>query len=456
MTTEVVEVLNEKPQDYATERKASAKSEDSTVVSEDIVLENGKQLKVSHAPKRNASSWTAFVNVVCAVAGAGALGIPHAVQQCGWCGIILLALAHIMAGYSGVVLIKCLYYKGNEYRLSSYQEVGEHAFGKIGKYLTIVFNCTIQLGAPILYLILSGTNFQLLLGPLGVPVSMKAWVFILTGTIAVPFVLTKTMKEVAILSLFGVLATAVTVVVVMIVSSVEYGLQTEHAEHAFLIPARLPIALSTFAFAYGGNVIYPHVEGTMAKPKQWTCTFNLGLMLVSVLYFGVAIPSYLAYGNATANPVYNNLPAAWPRTVAIIFITAHVLLATPLFLTSFALEVEGGLNINRVRYSARKELLLRATVRILTILLCATIAVVIPYFENVMELMGSVAQGAIVFIFPLLFYVKLYGWRSFRWYELLWIAIAVAIGTAGSVIGMIDAVHGLIAAIKADSHSGLV
>ncbi|KAL1924330.1 uncharacterized protein VTP21DRAFT_7365 [Calcarisporiella thermophila] len=422
----------------------------SSIISDDGDAEHGRKLpRTGEETVRDASTWTAYVNIVCAVAGSGALGVPHAVEQSGWAGFALLILAHAMAAYSGVALIRCLYYKGAEFRLGSYMEVGEHAFGKIGKYLVTFFYFIILIGTPTLYLILAGGNFAQLLSHVGVGLSEKAWTFILAAVMAVPFILTKTMKEVAVLSIFGVLTTTVTIVIVVVVA-----IQTQitdppaNISHERIVPSNLPIALATFAFGYGGNVVYPHIEGTMRKPSHWAATFNISLVTVTILYLLVGIPSYYVYGQTTRSPVYNNLPEQAPRTVAVIFITMHVLLATPLYLTSFALEIERIFKIDRVHRTAKLEFLLRAAVRTVTIVVCAVIAAVVPYFDNVMSLLGAAGQGAVVFIFPILFYVKLYGWRNIRWYELVWCALALLIGLAGAVIGSVDAVKGLIVAVN--------
>ncbi|KAL1916571.1 uncharacterized protein VTP21DRAFT_5762 [Calcarisporiella thermophila] len=443
-------VTNEKINEY-TREVASRKS--SSTTSDVVVMEEGKP-SAAHGHERTASTWTAYVNIVCAVAGTGALGIPQAVEKSGWFGIGLLALAHIMTAYSGVILIKCLYYKGPEHRLSTFQDVGEHAFGKVGRYLTIVPNYIMLLGAPIIFLVLSGSNFNTLLTPLGVTIGYRAWVFIISGAVAVPYILTKTMKEVAILSLFGAFATVVTVVVVMTMSSIDFAKHVHEPKYLPINPSSLPIALSTFAFAYGGNVIYPHVESTMRRPEKWSMTYNIALITVSVLYFGIAIPAYLAYGGIVKNPVYDNILPGWPRTVAIVFITAHVLLAIPLFLTSFALEMEKLLRIDRQHRTARMEFFLRAILRIVIIAFCAVIAVVVRFFDSIMEILGSVAQGALIFVIPVLFYVKLYGWRKFSWLELAWCAFIIVVGLFSAVIGTIDAVRGLVTKIQAEG-SGL-
>jgi amino acid permease len=46
---------------------------------------------------KQGSSFTAFFNVVCVVAGTGALGLPYALAQGGWIGLFILGLSWILS-----------------------------------------------------------------------------------------------------------------------------------------------------------------------------------------------------------------------------------------------------------------------------------------------------------------------------------------------------------------------
>lgn len=84
-------------------------------------------------------------------------------------------------------------------RLSGFPEIGYEAFGKVGRALVLTFNYTLLLTTPVLYLILAGDNLAALLQPLHVPLTMKAWVWILTVAVCIPFIMVKNMKEVAVM-----------------------------------------------------------------------------------------------------------------------------------------------------------------------------------------------------------------------------------------------------------------
>jgi vesicular inhibitory amino acid transporter len=65
-----------------------------------------------NAPAGKATNFQAYVNVVSVLAGAGTLGLPSALRDAGWIGLVILALACGMAILANQKLIKCLYYDG--------------------------------------------------------------------------------------------------------------------------------------------------------------------------------------------------------------------------------------------------------------------------------------------------------------------------------------------------------
>lgn len=105
---------------------------------------------------------TAYFNVVCVVAGTGTLGLPKAFAIGGWLGILILLLAYVMAVYSGIILIRCLYYKPGT-RLHDYKSVGTAAFGTIGYIVASILHFLNLFGCPALYLVLAAGNMHQLL-----------------------------------------------------------------------------------------------------------------------------------------------------------------------------------------------------------------------------------------------------------------------------------------------------
>lgn len=359
----------------------------------------------------------------------------------GWIGVGILILSLIMSVYTAILLMKCLYYNG-KYRLSSYQEVGRHAFGRPGLIAVWFFHTSIVIGAPVMYLILAGTEMQGLVN--NSAINDKAWIWICAAIVAVPFVSMKTLKEVAVMSVFGALATVVLVIVAVRGSIVDLN-NPQYADvtHDNVVLAHLPLTVASISICFGGNVVYMHVEEAMRYPKSWNRVVAAALATCSVLYIATAVPGYLTYGSMAKSPILENLPKDTMTKVGTILIIIHVILAAPILLTSFALEFERLVDITVARRGVVMERVYRSLVRLAVIGVCGGIACTVPFFGDFLSLLGALGNCTLIFVLPILCYFKLVGWRHMKWYELLWCAIIVVIGVVSAVIGSIDAIKAL-------------
>lgn len=392
------------------------------------------------------SSFLAYFNVVCVVAGTGTLGLPYALRLGGWIGIFILFLAWGMSVYTACILIKCLYANGKQ-RLSTYKDIATASFGWIGGWITFFFNAWILLGAPILYMVLCGSNLNELCAGTAGEIGTLYWSIISCVVVAIPFILVKSMKEVAWMSAMGALATAIVVVIVIVVAAIDHK-SLPDVHHDSVIWAEFPIALSTISFSFGGNVVYPHVEASMKKPKDWNKVAFAGLTTCVALYFMTAVPGYYVYGDTVLSPVYNSISDGVPKIIAIVVMTFHVMTAAPILLTSFALDVEEMLNVTVERFGKVKEFFIRASIRILTMVFVGVIGAVIPHFDDLMSLIGSFANCALIYIFPIIFYFRLTGIRNKPIYEIVWCCLICLMGIVGLIFGTISSIEALIADFK--------
>lgn len=65
-----------------------------------------------------------------------------------------------------------------------------------------------------------------------------------------------------------------------------------------------------------------------------------GMFTCTALYLMTAVAGYWAYGDTTESPVYNSLQNEKAKLISMIVMTVHVVLAIPIYTTSFALEFE--------------------------------------------------------------------------------------------------------------------
>ncbi|ORX57497.1 hypothetical protein DM01DRAFT_1302677 [Hesseltinella vesiculosa] len=392
------------------------------------------------------STLWSYVNVVCVIAGTGTLGLPAALAQGGWFGMFILILAWWMSSYTACILIKCLYLKGSK-RMSSYKDIATAAFGVVGGWVSFFFSIWITLGAPILYMVLSGTNLHELCLGTSAELNVTKWIVISCAIVAVPFVLVKNMKEVGFMSFFGALATAIVVVIVVAQGAVDEAQRTPEQKaavhHDAAVWSMFPIALATISFSFGGNIVYPHVEASMKHPKSWPKVAVGALSTCALLYIMTAVAGYYIYGSDVKSPVYESISHGVPRIVAIVLMTVHVITASPILVTSFALDCEEMANITVERFGKTVEFLIRAVFRLIIIVVVGVIAISAPKFGSLMSLIGAFANCLLIFVFPILFYYRLSGWRNKPIYEHVWCFLTCVLGIIALIFGTKSAIEQL-------------
>jgi amino acid permease len=326
-------------------------------------------------------------------------------------------------------------------RLSSYQEVGQHAFGRTGLIAVWFFYGTTVIGVPVMFLILAETGLK---NVVDADIGTKTWIWICAALVAIPFLSMKTMKDVALTSTFGALATVVMVVVAVRGSILDiHNPVYEDVKHSFVILAHLPSAVATISMCFGGNVIYIHVEESMRYPKSWNRVVAAALGTCSIFYLVTAVVGYLAYGDLAESPIFNNLPQDTFTKIGTVVIVFYVLLTAPMLLTSLALEIERQASITIESRGKVMERIYRTALRTAIIGVCGFIACTVPYFGDFWSLLGALSNCTLIFVLPTLCYAKLIGLRHMPWYESVWCAVIVAVGIVCAVIGSIDAAKAL-------------
>ncbi|KAL7313447.1 hypothetical protein PS15m_007196 [Mucor circinelloides] len=389
---------------------------------------------------------TAYFNVVCVVAGTGTLGLPKAFAEGGWLGILILILAYFMAMYSAVVLIRCLYYKPG-HRLHDYKAIGTAAFGWVGYLVASCLHLLNLFGCPALYLVLASNNMVALLkGTAGASLDYKIWAIIWGVFLLLPSVIMRTLKEVTVIAAIGAVCTMMAVFVILIQGPMLRNANPQIVvEHDSVIWEGFPVALSTIAFSFGGNNTYPHVEHALKKPHQWKYAAIAGLSTCTALYFLTAVPGYWSFGRETASPIYNSLPSgSTGQILSMIVMTIHVIFAIPIYTTSFSLEFEQWTGVTDERFGRFGCWCLRGLIRTGTMVILVILAAFIPFFDDFMGLIGALANCGLVFLLPILCYLKLTGVRNKPWYELAFCALTLFLGIIGCVFGTIDSIKALI------------
>ncbi|KAI9500501.1 hypothetical protein GGI25_001622 [Coemansia spiralis] len=429
-------------------------TESSSQTDDGKVATTVNEVYVEHAVKRSGSWIGAVFNIMCISIGTGTMNLPSVVKRCGWFGIILFIIMAIIGWYVGVLFKRAMYARPGR-RLSSFSLVTRDAFGPIGYWFATIITYLYCCGTVISWIIVSGTQITRLLGFANVHLNEKISMTIIAIIMWIPFTLLKTLSEITISSIFGVLTAMFTVIVLAVTALKHQYTDIYHAPgydsaptHQFIIGAGIPSALASISFMYAGAVAFPHIEGNMKKPKQFGWMLFLANALVCGAYLLSAVTGYYSFGSQTMSPILNNMPNLAIVNAATILIIIHVVFASPVMLVSANLELELAFGVMPGILGKKKEFMWRFVMRTLTMGILLAISIAIPYFGEVIDLVSAISTTVVFFMVPVFCYVKLVGWRNIHIYELVLCFLIAAIGAVACVWGLIDAIKALKTAVQ--------
>ncbi|KAJ1858445.1 hypothetical protein GGH12_002076 [Coemansia sp. RSA 1822] len=409
---------------------------------------------VEHAVQRNGSWLGAIMNIMCISIGTGTMNLPKVVSRVGWFGIILFMLMAVIGWYVGVLFRRAMYATPGR-RVSSFALVTKAAFGKFGFWFATAITYLYCCGTALSWIIVCGTQISRLIGFAGGHLDEKISMTIIAVVMWVPFTALKTLREITVSSMFGVLTAFFTVLVLAVTSLQHRYTDSYHApefdgapKHEFIIGKGIPSAIASISFMYAGSVAFPHVEGNMRKPQQFGWMLFAANTLVCGAYLLSSVTGYVAFGDQTVSPILNNLPNLAIVNAATIVIVVHCVFALPVMLVSASLELELALGVMPGILGKKKELMWRVIMRTVTMGVLLGIAIAIPYFGQVIDLVSAISTTVVFFMVPVFCYVKLLGWNKIPKYELALCGVLAAIGAVACVWGLIDAIKSLETAVE--------
>eukprot|EP01121_Diplochlamys_sp_Union-15-3_P004608 TRINITY_DN14797_c0_g1_i1.p1 TRINITY_DN14797_c0_g1~~TRINITY_DN14797_c0_g1_i1.p1 ORF type:complete len:431 (-),score=44.33 TRINITY_DN14797_c0_g1_i1:17-1309(-) len=397
-------------------------------------------------PHIGTNGWFATTSLIIGtMAGAGILGIPLAVNQTGWAGLLFLCICATTCIYTGILMGRTMLRVPN---LSDYAEIGAAAFGTWGKVASHALIYTTLVGVSIIFFVLLG----LLLNALVEEVGRGFWT-LAAGIVLLPIAIAlKTMSEVKWTSYLATLATTI-VALVAIVLSIQFYYSPQRAQlntkHETIVASTFVTGFSVFSFAFGSHAVFPNLYAQMADKRDWDKSLITAYTYTFVMYFPTGFCGYLAYGKILGGPQISNIldairfhVSSRAANIAIkacsVLIIIHLLCALPIVVNPVFLLAERKLN-------AHEHLFKRIIVRTLIFAILIVIGLAFPYFLDIMSLVTDISVTGSAYVLPCLFYWKLF---SPAIGEKIFLIFVVLFGIVGSILGIYVAVKGLIEDIK--------
>ncbi|KAG6578773.1 Amino acid transporter AVT1C, partial [Cucurbita argyrosperma subsp. sororia] len=257
---------------------------------------------------RHCSFGQAVVNGINVLCGVGILSTPYAMQQGGWLGLSILLIFAVLSFYTGILLRACLDSKPG---LETYPDIGQAAFGAIGRVAISIILYVELYASCIEYVILESDNLSTLFPRAhisfgGFELSAHLLFAIATALAVLPTVWLRDLSILSYISAGGVIASIVVVICLFWV-----GLVDDVGFHGTVTPLKLstlPVALGLYGFCYSGHAVFPNIYSSMGKQSQFPAVLLTCFGICTLMYAGVAIMGYLMFGESTLSQYTLNLP----------------------------------------------------------------------------------------------------------------------------------------------------
>ncbi|XP_044255726.1 proton-coupled amino acid transporter-like protein CG1139 [Tribolium madens] len=412
-STEDLNRKNEK--NYVVEMKDLKKAEEATGEYEPYLHRD-----VEH-PTTNAET---LLHLLKGSLGTGILSMPLAFYHSGYLvGIIFTILIGGICTYCIHMIIQAEYELCKRKKMPSltYPATAELAllegpklFQVLAPYSVHVINTFLliyQLGACCVYTVFIAENVKHVADEYIEKLDVKIWMLV----ILLPLILINYIRNLKFLAPFSTVANFVTVVSFGII--LYYLIKADMTFEGRNLAGNLadfPLYFGTVLFALEAIGVIMPLENEMKTPKAFKggCgVLNIGMISIVVLYVGMGLLGYLAYGSDVADTITINLA---PEDV--LGQVAKILLAIAIYITH-PLQMYVAIDIIWNEYLAsrfeksRYQLFFEYAVRTALVLITFALAVAIPKLDLFISLFGAFCLSALGLAFPAIIQTSTF-WNS--------------------------------------------
>ncbi|XP_044233327.1 vesicular inhibitory amino acid transporter-like [Thunnus albacares] len=407
-------------------------------------------------PTSTITAWEAGWNVTNAIQGIFVLGLPFALVQSGYVGLVLLVLSAWVCNHTGRILVACLYEEEESGRSCSmpkirvrhsYQDVVEACckglwpnWPGLGGWMVNVAQVIELLMTCTLYLVVSTSLLSDSLSGLAVPrsvCSLVSLVFLL------PCLLLTDLRPVSTLSLLCSLAHILISLLVMLYCLSRASSWSWSCLSLSVDPEDFLVSVGVIIFSYTSQIFLPPLEGSMEDRGQFNAMLGWTHGAACIMKTMFSLLAVLTWGAETSEVITDNLPSDL-RPLVNLCLLAKALLSYPLPFYSAAeilqtcLLRDAAVSLKHGGLS-RSALLVRGALLMTSYLL----ALLVPRFSLLMGLTGSVTGSAMTLILPCLCHLRLQWGRLTVRDRLIDVGI-LSLGVICSVSGVICSVKRLV------------
>lgn len=409
--------------------------------------EPAEETKVVFVVGQSTVPQTVF-NSVNTLIGVGMLSLPLAVRYSGWIiGLAFFFFASMATSYTSKLLAKCLDVDAS---LVTFADLAYISFGTRARVAISLLFCLELVASCVALVILFADSMNALIESWGV-LEYK----IVCGVVIIPlaFVPLRFLSFSSVLGIICCMAIVVGVFVDGLIKPQSPGSLRDPAP-TFATPAdwrTLPLAFGLLMAPWGGHSVFPNIYRDMRHPMKYPKAVNYTYAFTFSLEIVIAVIGYLMFGEDVHDEISSNifLTSGYPRwlsyviaiAVGIIPLTKVPLNARPIYSTcEFFLGLTKPAQHTPLsqRRSIATQTILVVIVRVLLTIVFVLIAILVPSFDRVMALLGSLACSLVCVVLPCSFHLKMFGKQLSSKQKIL-DSVLIALFIVGGIAGTISA-----------------
>ncbi|GMS81574.1 hypothetical protein PENTCL1PPCAC_3749, partial [Pristionchus entomophagus] len=347
--------------------------------------------------------------IVGEMAGRGLVALPSSMVDAGiWAGAALTIISALASGYTGIQLGEnwlMMQYRWTEYRHSCrkpYPEMAYRALGTWGRVFKSILMSVQQFYLSVVFLLLASNNISsLLFDRFSIKVNF-CFVALIVTVILLPLLMLGSPKDFWQAGLIAVISTSTAIVLIFIGAAHDQGECMKYVEYPPVAFDKFFLAYGTIMFAYGGHDCFPTFQHDMKKPQDFSKSVIVGYIIIIIMYLPVAVYGYIVYGGSlTSGSVNHSISASQLGQAVNILITLHVIFTEIIVISPLTLTLEELFRI------PNKFGIGRVILRTIIMIAVLFMALSIPKFGPIVDLIGGSSVTLITMILPGIFSLSL-------------------------------------------------
>ena len=359
---------------------------------------------------RKCGEFKSIVNLVLTAVGVGMLALPRATAQSGWAiGVLLLLTTWGLSQFMMHLLWKCVKSQNQSglSKVDSYGGIGEAALGRYGR-LIVAFSMYTGLSAICVIILISlGSGLNHLTKTLGLPTWIK-----ISALCILPLSWLPSLKEVGVLSAVGVVATCLVSFVILAAAIVRDPSDRGEISATPIGIGGLAMSFIEFMNSFTVAPVIPTIICGMRDPSRYPRVATYGFAIMTLLFAIIGFAGYAGWGDALLSKKGGNITDliadSASQTYSTICQVAIVVVALSHFLVMFnpiALLSDSCVDMMPLQESPRAlKRVIKTLARSSLVALMLLLALYVPSFGTVVDLVGATVVLPLQVIFPITFF----------------------------------------------------